>query len=98
MKSLIYLLFTLAVLVLGLTFVVKNPAPVDLFYYFGWHWTGPIAVVLLVVLAIGMLLGFLASLALVFRARRRLGQARKQQRKMEQELTNLRSLPIKDPV
>jgi len=86
------------VLVLGLTFVVKNPDPVDLFYYFDWHWSGPIAVVLLIALALGILLGFLASLLLVFRARRRLGQARKQQRKMEQELMNLRSLPIKDTI
>ena len=51
---------------------------------------------LLVVLAVGTVLGVLFTSTWVLRSKRQLSRAKKEVRKMEQEVTNLRSLPIKE--
>lgn len=98
MKRLFYLLIILLVLVVGITFSLKNPQEVTINYYFGLAWSGPMSWLLLVVLALGSFLGVLLTFIWVLRSRRRLSQAKKLVRKMEQEVNNLRALPIKDDV
>jgi putative membrane protein len=95
---LFYLLLILLVLVVGITFSLKNPQEVAINYYFGLGWTGPMSWLLLVVLAVGSFLGVLLTSTWVLRATRRLSQAKKEARRMEQEVSNLRALPIKDDV
>ena len=98
MRRIVYSIFFVLVLILGLTFALKNPGEVTLAYYFGWQWSGPLAVVLMLALLVGVCLGWLVSLGWVLRARRELAQLRRRYRKAEEELNNLRALPIKEPV
>ncbi len=96
MKRLLYGLTAVLVVFFGLGFAYKNATIVTLRYYGGLAWHAPLALVLLVTLTTGMILGFLAGLNRVVRLRRDLYTARKQVRHMEQEVSNLRALPIKD--
>ena len=96
MKRVLYILLGIVVLFFGLSFAVKNAQVVDLNYYFGLHWSSPLSLMLLTVFSLGAFLGFLASLGMVIRMQHQLTQARREIRKIEQELINLRSLPIKD--
>ncbi len=98
MRRILYSVLFVLVLVLGLTFVLKNPGEVTLTYYFGWQWSAPLAVVLLLALLAGVCLGWLVSLGWVLRIRHELAQLRRRYRRAEEELNNLRALPIKEPV
>ncbi len=98
MKRLLYFILFTVVLIAGLTFALKNSEPVEINYYFDLHWNGSLSVVLLVTLLLGSLAGFLGSLGLVLRMRHRLVRKQRELRKMEQEITNLRALPIKDVI
>ena len=96
MKRVLYGLIAALVVFVGLGFAYKNAADVTLRYYGGLAWRAPLALVLVTVLAVGILLGFLAGVNRLVRVRRQLAAARKQVRQMEQEVANLRALPIKD--
>lgn len=96
MKRIFYAIVVVITLVVGITFVFQNRQAIDLNYYFGIHWTGPLSLALLATLAIGVIVGYLASLRMVIRMQRQLVQARKEIRQIEQEVVNLRALPIKD--
>jgi putative membrane protein len=96
MKRFAYFILLLAVLILGLSFAYKNSQIVSLSYYFGIHWDSPLSLMLLTALALGVVLGVLASLGMLVRMQRQLVRARREIRDYEQELMNLRALPIKD--
>ena len=96
MKRIFYTVVIVVTLLIGITFVFQNHQLIDLRYYFGMHWTGPLSLALLVTLALGVAIGCLASLRMVIRMQRQLVQARKEIRQIEQEVINLRALPIKD--
>lgn len=96
MKKLLYVVVLVIVVLFGLTFTLKNPQSVEVGYYFGLQWSGPLSLLLVVTGGVGVVIGFLASLSLVVRVQRRLAQARREIHKAEQEVTNLRTLPIKD--
>jgi len=86
----------LAVLVLlGLAFAVVNAKPVELNYFLGMREV-PLALTLVLTLAFGALTGVLFSLGLVIRLKRETLQLRRQVRLAEQEVANLRSIPLKD--
>lgn len=93
MKRLLYAIAFLVVLVLGLTFALRNPDTVSIEYYLGFRWEGPLAVLLLVTLVVGAVLGWFASLATVVRNRRRLAGARREAARMKQEVEQLRAKP-----
>lgn len=63
MKKLIYTVLFLVVFVLGVTFAARNPERVVIDYYFGIHLELPLTVLLLGSLVVGVLIGYLASLA-----------------------------------
>lgn len=98
MKKLAYSLLTLVMLFFGFTLTFQNQHAVDLNYYFGLHWNGPLAWMLFLTLTLGIIIGFLGSLRIIMRIQRQLVQARKELRRVEQEVTNLRALPIKDVI
>ena len=98
MKRVFYILVGVASLFLGITFAFQNSQSVELKYYFGVSLGGPLSLVLFTVCAVGVAIGYLASLRMVVRMQRQLVQARKEVRQIEQEVTNLRALPIKDVV
>jgi len=96
MKRLLYGILILAVLLVGVTFTTKNAQMVELNYYFGIHWVTSLSFMMLTTLTIGIALGLLASLAIQARMQRQLLLARRDNRRLEQEINNLRALPIRD--
>ena len=64
-------------------------------YYLGVT-SVPIAVMIICSLFIGSILGVVISLALVIKTRRNMAKLRRQIKETEQEVNNLRTLPIKD--
>lgn len=98
MKRTFYVLLAVLVLLAGIGFALHNKQVVDLNYYFGLRWSGPLSLALLTAFALGAMAGWLASLRMVVRMQRQLVQARKEVRQVEQEVINLRALPIKDVI
>jgi lipopolysaccharide assembly protein A len=96
MKRILYGILIFAVLLIGVTFTTKNAQMVELNYYFGIHWTTPLSFMLLTTLTVGITLGLFASLAMLARMQRQLLRARRDTRQLEQEVNNLRALPIRD--
>jgi len=98
MKRLIYSILAIVVLLVGIAFAIQNKQIVDLNFYFDLKWSGPLSLVLLASFAFGVVAGYIASLRMVVRMQRQLVQARKEIRHIEQEVVNLRALPIKDVI
>jgi putative membrane protein len=98
MKRVLYLLMFVAVMIGGITFSLHNSEAVTVRYYFDLQWTHPLSVFLLIALALGAVLGFVASLGVAIRLRGKLARTERNVRKMEQEIKNLRALPIKDAI
>ena len=98
MKRIVYTVLAILVLFIGMAFAVKNNQVVELNYYFGLKWSGPLSLALLTTFTLGVVAGYLASLRMVVRMQRQLVQARKEIRQIEQEVINLRALPIKDGI
>ena len=98
MKRVLYVVVAIVVIFFGITFAFYNRQNVDLNYYFGISWSGPLALALLTAVAVGVVIGFLASLRTVLRLQRQVVAARKEVRQVEQEVQNLRALPIKDVI
>ncbi len=98
MKRVFYSIVIVVTLLFGATFAFQNRQEIELSYYFGVHWRGPISLALLAALTLGVVIGYLAALRMVLRMQRQLVQARKEVRQIEQEVVNLRALPIKDVI
>lgn len=96
MKKIAYIVLGVLLFLLGISFAYKNAQVVELRYYFGVSWATPLSVMVLVAFVVGVAAGFVASLRMVVRMQRQLVQARKEVRQIEQEVINLRALPIKD--
>jgi putative membrane protein len=96
MKRIIYITATVVALLVGITFAYQNRQLVTVGYYFDLQWSGPLSLALLVTFSFGVIIGYLASLRMVVRMQRELVRARKEVRQIEQEVQNLRALPIKD--
>lgn len=98
MKRILYIILVFLTLTVGITFAIQNRQAIEVSYYFGIKWSGPLSLALLATLAVGVVLGYLASLRMVVSMQRQLVQARKEVRQIEQEVINLRALPIKDVI
>lgn len=96
MKRIIYFIVAIAAVAFGVTFAVRNSQLVEVGYYFGLGWNGPLSLALITTFVFGVILGYVASLRTVVRLQRQLVHARKEIRSIEQEVRNLRALPIKD--
>ena len=98
MKRIIYTVLAILVLLIGISFAFQNRQLVELNYYFDLKWSGPLSLALLASFTVGVMAGYLACLRMVMRMQRQLVQARKEIRQIEQEVINLRALPIKDVI
>jgi lipopolysaccharide assembly protein A len=96
MKRFLYGFLIVAVLLVGVTFTTKNAQMVELNYYFGVHWVTPLSFMLLTTFTVGIVFGVLACLAMLARMQRQLLEVRRESRQLEQEVNNLRALPIRD--
>ena len=98
MKRLFYVVLAILVVLIGIAFAIQNKQIVEVNYYFGLKWSGPLSLVLLTVFTLGVIIGYIESLRMVVRMQRQLVLARKEVRQIEQEVINLRALPIKDVI
>ncbi len=66
LKKILLVVVCAAALLFGVTFTIKNAQIVELSYYFGIDWQGPLSWLIIIVMLMGMLIGmlicFLASL------------------------------------
>ncbi len=85
MKKLLYVIVTLIFLLLGIGFYMKNPQMATINFYFDFQKQLPLAVLLLITLMIGILVGYFASLLKSLKLRRRLSKANKAVKILESE-------------
>lgn len=85
----------LLVLLLVLFFTILNNEPVTVNYYMG-EIDAPLALVIILSLASGAVLGLIFSLFAIMSARHEVSKLRREIKHTEQELMNLRNMPIKD--
>ena len=71
MKTFFYFLLFLLFSTLGVTFTLQNPQDVLVQYYLGLTWHGPLIILILSSLGIGIVIGSLAGLAKNLRLRRK---------------------------
>ena len=95
MKRILVSIILLLVALLGLSFALMNAAPVSLNYYFS-SVQAPLSLIVVLSIVVGALLGILAMAGMVLRQKREMARLRKSMRLAEKEISNLRSLPLKD--
>ena len=72
-----------------------NAETVQINYYIG-NFQAPLSLVVVIAIIVGAGLGVLASAGIVLKQKRELAKLRKSNKLAEQEVSNLRSLPLKD--
>ena len=95
MKRIIIYAVVLLVALAGLSFALLNADTITLNYYFG-KLQAPLSLVLVIALAFGAVMGVLASMWVVVAQKRELAKLHKAAKITEKEITNLRSIPMKD--
>lgn len=85
----------LALVVVGITFAGLNATPVAINYYIG-NSQLPLSLLLIIAIAVGGLLGLLVSLIIYVRLKSTNLRLRQRLRLVEEEVANLRAIPLKD--
>ena len=93
MKKFLYLVALAIFLTLAITFTIHNPQSISIKYYLGISWHGPVIVLVLVSLGIGIVVGSLSGWVTRIRLRRTNSRLRK-----ENELVLLGTSESKDLV
>lgn len=94
MKLLTIVILTLVILV-AIFFAVLNTESVNLDYYFGKSEL-PLSLLIVISLSIGALLGILTCLSIIIRIKRENTRMKKDIKLIEEEVSNLRRLPLRD--
>ena len=95
MKRIISSIVVFLIVLTGILFAVLNSQSVQLNYYFGSREIA-LSLLMIVILIVGTLLGILVSAGHLLRARHDISKLRKNIQLAEKEVTNLRTIPIKD--
>lgn len=95
MKRLLGLIFFLLLVALGASFAIHNPEPASLSYYFG-SFSAPISLIVAIALGLGVLTGLFVSSLMLFSQRRKIARLQRKLDTCEQEIRNLRQLPLRD--
>lgn len=98
MKKIIYLILFLVLLVLAVTLNVKNDQLVTLSYYFNLEWRAPLALIVTASFVVGLAFGWLFMSLSLLKNKHAVGRANKKLAKVEKEVENLRSMPLKDNI
>lgn len=94
MRIISYVLLIL-VIITGITFAVLNPDLVPINYYLGQK-TMPLSILLVIDFVLGSLLGLLVSMGILVKLKIKNYQLRQQLKHSEQEIDNLRAIPLQD--
>lgn len=95
MTKMLAALIILAMLIIGASFAALNAQAVVMNYYFG-EIELPLALLMALTLAMGALLGIFASSGLLLRSELRNRGLKRQISLAEEEVANLRTLPLQD--
>lgn len=95
MMRFLYVVFLILVVGFGVTFAVENAQTVQFNYYVG-EIEIRLALLLAVAVLVGAVLGVIASWSIVLRLKKQLRGLRRSEAVAQQELRNLRTIPIKD--
>jgi len=95
-KKFFYVALLLLVVLLGLTFTLHNAESVTLKYYFGIEWQGALSLVIIISFVLGVAAGYLVSLKARLGLQHKLVKLQRDVQQAEQEVANIRALPIKD--
>lgn len=97
MRQLFAIILFIALLILSTVFALNNNQSIMVDYLFGQSELALSALIFWVAL-IGLILGVLAMVVVVFKLRIQLKRCQNRLSKAEQELKNLRTAPVKDTV
>ncbi len=95
MLGFLKLLFVIIIVAIGLAFHINNDSPVTLDYYLGTVEIS-LSVVVITSVLIGAILGLVASLSIIIPLLREKAKLNKAVKTAEKEVSNLRSIPLKD--
>jgi len=88
-------LFILLIAVSGIVFASLNPDPVEVNYILGSIHL-PLSVLIVIAVGIGLIVGLLFSIGVYLKLQRHIFQLNGKIKMAQQEVDNLRALPIKD--
>ena len=89
--------FLLVIVLFGMTFATLNSESVTINYYFGES-TLPLSLLLVIVFALGCLVGMVVGFWLVIKAKIANYRLRQRLTLAEKEIENLRAIPLQDNV
>lgn len=95
MMRIISCILFILVLLLGVSFAILNSQPVAINYYLN-NTSIALSLLLVLVLGVGIIIGWLTGLLLWLRAKAENRRLNRQIKLLEKEVTNLRMSPIKD--
>ena len=95
LKKIVLLALAIIVFIVGLAFYLRNDQQIAVNYFLG-SLELSFSIWLLLVLVIGVLLGWLTSLPVIFKLKRQNSRLSRQVKVTEKEINNLRVLPVKD--
>jgi len=96
MSKLFLIVFLVVVLVIAVSFSVINAHDVRLNYYLG-ELDLPLSFLVVAALILGSILGAMAMVKPILRQKLEIAKLRKEIKVNQKEITNLRSLPMKEP-
>ena len=89
------LLFLFAIVLIGVVFATLNSDMATVHYGFGSR-SMPLSLLLVIVLAIGSLLGMMVGFWLLLKAKIKTYRLRQRLKNAEKEIENLRAIPLQD--
>lgn len=95
LKKIILLTVVIVVFIIGLAFYLRNDQQIAVDYFLG-NLELSFSVWLLIILVLGVLLGWLTSLPVIIKLKRQNSRLSRQIKVTEKEINNLRVLPVKD--
>ncbi len=95
MRRLINIVLLSTIVILGAVFAVRNATAVKLDFYFTTI-ESYLSLIVIVSTILGVIIGVLASLSWIVRIKTELAKLKRDARHTEQELNNLRTIPIRD--
>lgn len=87
--------FLFILLILTLSFSVLNAHPVTIHYYLGAREL-PLALLIVFALALGMIFGVITMIKPMMHLRMEISRLKRSKKLTEKEISNLRSLPVKE--
>lgn len=91
----ISLVFWVFIIIMGAVFALQNSQLIEIHYYFG-HARVYFPLLMVLLLAMGALLGVCAMLPSYLKKSHNARKHRNKVRRLEEEINNLRTIPIKD--